>query len=228
MFAYLLNETDISFPDPSEANDEGLIAVGGDLSTDRLLNAYASGIFPWYCEFDPIMWWSPNPRCIFYPKEMKISKSLRQTIRNKGFKVRIDTAFTEVMQQCAHVYRPGEDGTWIIPEMIEAYTNLHNEGFAHSVEVWKDEVLVGGLYGVSLGAAFMGESMFHTERDASKVALFFLCQLALSWNFLFIDNQLPTSHLLSLGAHEIPRTEYIELLDKALEFETHRGKWMVE
>jgi leucyl/phenylalanyl-tRNA---protein transferase len=228
MFAYLLNENDNSFPNPTEASDEGLLAVGGDLSVDRLLNAYACGVFPWYCEFDPIMWWSPNPRCIFYPNKIKISKSLRQIIRNKGFIVKTDTAFTQVMQQCAQVFRPDEDGTWIVADMIEAYTRLHERGYAHSVEVWKDNQLVGGLYGVSLGAAFMGESMFHTERDASKVALVYLCKLAEAWGFLFIDNQLPTDHLLSLGACEISRDKYIELLDSALESPTRRGKWVIQ
>jgi leucyl/phenylalanyl-tRNA--protein transferase len=217
---------EIVFPHPSLAEPDGLLAVGGDLSADRLLAAYCNGIFPWYNDGDPILWWSPDPRCVFYPPEIKVSKSLRQSLRNKSFRVSVDTAFEEVIKACAEVKRLHEDGTWIVSDMQRAYIALHEEGFAHSVEVWNEDKLVGGLYGVSVGAAFMGESMFHLERDASKIALYYLSEIAKAFEFKFIDNQMPTDHLLSLGAKTIERSHYLELLIEALESPAKQGKWM--
>jgi leucyl/phenylalanyl-tRNA--protein transferase len=218
---------EIVFPHPSLAEPDGLLAVGGDLSTDRLLTAYANGIFPWYCEGEPILWWSPDPRCLFLPPQIKVSKSLRQSMRNKSWQISTDTAFEQVISNCAEIRRTHEDGTWILPEMQQAYTELYKEGFAHSIEIWHGSKLVGGLYGLSLGAAFMGESMFHLERDASKAALYYLCELATEWNFLFIDNQMPTDHLISLGAQTISREKYLELLSEALQHPTKQGLWAI-
>jgi len=214
------------FPHPSLAELDGLLAIGGDLSINRLLAAYCNGIFPWYSEGDPILWWSPNPRCVFYPPQIKVSKSLRQTLRNKAFRVSVDTVFSRVIQACAQIKRLHEDETWIVEDIQQAYITLHEEGYAHSVEVWNEQELVGGLYGVSIGAAFMGESMFHTQRDASKVALYYLCEIAQAFNFKFIDNQLPTDHLMSLGAIELSREDYIEILTEAMKEPTRVGKWI--
>lgn len=216
---------EIAFPHPSLAEEDGLLAIGGDLSVDRLLSAYCNGIFPWYSEGEPILWWSPNPRCVFCPPTIKLSKSLKQSIRNKAFHITVDTVFEQVIKACAEVKRLYEDETWIVEDIQKAYIELHNQGFAHSIEVWKNEKLVGGLYGVSVGAAFMGESMFHLERDASKVALFYLCEIAKAFEFKFIDNQMTTDHLLSLGAQCTTREQYLEILGEALKTPSKQGKW---
>jgi leucyl/phenylalanyl-tRNA--protein transferase len=224
MALYLLNEN-LAFPHPSLANKEGLLAIGGDLSVPRLLLAYESGIFPWYDEETPILWWSPDPRMILLPVNFKRSKSLRM-IMNKGvFEVRFDTCFGEVIRHCARVPRAGQEGTWITREMVRAYTALHREGYAHSVETFRDGRLVGGLYGVSLGKAFFGESMFFHERDASKVALSALVDRLTGWGFHFIDAQQETGHLRSLGARPAGRDIFLEMLNNALRHETIREKW---
>jgi leucyl/phenylalanyl-tRNA---protein transferase len=214
-----------AFADVTEANEEGLLAIGGDLSSERLLTAYAKGIFPWYEEPYPVLWWSPDPRMVLFPEDIVISHSLRQRLRKAILEVRIDTAFDEVIKHCAENGQRSDSGTWITKPMIRAYIKLHNEGYAHSVETWIDTELVGGLYGVSLGRAFFGESMFHQKTDASKVALVFLCRLMKHLNFHFIDVQQETTHLKSMGAKSLARTEFLELLDKALMFETIKGKW---
>ncbi len=225
MSIYELVEEPI-FPDPRLANDEGLLAYGGDLSVERVLLAYRSGIFPWYCEDSPdILWWSPGERTILFPDKFKLSKSLRQKIRRQTFEVRVDTAFEEVIVACGRVPRDGQDGTWITPEMMTAYIKLHHLGLAHSVESWRDGQLVGGLYGVSLGNAFFGESMFHLETDASKVAFYYLCQISKNFKFDFIDCQMKTSHLMSLGAEEVTRDEFLHMLHKSNQEKTKRGKW---
>jgi leucyl/phenylalanyl-tRNA--protein transferase len=216
------------FPHPSEAVEDGLLAIGGDLSPERLVIAYASGIFPWYGVDDPILWWSPNPRLVLYPEKFKVSKSLKQTLRNKPFDIRIDFAFEEVIQNCSKVPRKGQNGTWITPEMIEAFVKMHRLGLAHSIEVWEGNKLVGGLYGLSLGKVFFGESMFHKRKDASKIAFYYLSQLALKWDFKFIDCQVTNSHLLSLGAEEIDRDDFLDQLADALEEETKHGVWEFE
>jgi leucyl/phenylalanyl-tRNA---protein transferase len=222
----LSNEINI-FPDPDEAIDEGLLAVGGDLSIDRLLLAYSSGIFPWYSQNEPIMWWSPDPRFVLFPNDFKISKSLNKVVNSGKFIIKTDTAFEEVIKNCATIKRGHETGTWITTEMKQAYINLHNKGYAHSFEVYNNESLVGGLYGVSLGKAFFGESMFHLIPDASKVALYFLVDTLKKWKFHFIDSQIYTNHLASLGGEEIPRKKYLILLQKALKYETIKGKWEI-
>ena len=180
------------FPDVSLAGEEGLLAAGGNLDIPVLLEAYSKGIFPWYSEGSAILWWSPDPRMILFPDKFRISKSLSQTIRNRDFEVRMDTRFADVIRNCSEVQRPGQDGTWITADMVAAYIRLHEKGYAHSVEVYTDGELSGGLYGVSLGRAFFGESMFHLQRDVSKVALYHLVDFARKQGFSLIDAQQST------------------------------------
>ena len=224
MPVYLLDEQ-LRFPDPKLADKEGLLAVGGDLSADRLLLAYANGIFPWFSDDSPILWWSPDPRMILIPGEFKKSKSLSQSIRRKNYEVHFDRDFRAVIKSCSSANRKDEDGTWITPEMIEAYAVMHDLGYAHSVETYLEGKLVGGLYGISLGRAFFGESMFYHERDASKVALAALADRMLEWDFHLIDAQQQTEHLKSLGARPVPREEFLKKLSVALNFPTIQGKW---
>lgn len=190
---------------------DGLLAAGGDLSPERLLAAYRRGIFPWYSRGQPILWWSPDPRAVLFPTELKVSRSLAKTLRNAGFEIRFDTDFGAVMRACGdRKLRP--EGTWISSDMRAAYTHLHELGFAHSVEVWRDKELVGGLYGVAVGKIFYGESMFSRERDASKVALKHLCDRLIAHHYALIDCQMATAHLQSLGARLIPRAEFTSLV----------------
>jgi len=216
------------FPDPKLADSSGLIAVGGDLHPERLLRGYAVGIFPWYSEGQPILWHSPDPRFVLAPEDLHIGRSLRQKLRKRPFVLRMDTAFQEVIERCAESERPGQDGTWITSEMGEAYTRLHQEGFAHSVEAWQDRELVGGLYGVSLGSIFFGESMFAARPDASKVAFVCLVQQLSRWGFSLLDSQVYTDHLDRFGAREIPRADYLRMLRQALNTPTRRGTWRFE
>ena len=213
-----------SFPDPREADADGLLAYGGDLRAERLLSAYAQGIFPWY-ESDPILWFSPDPRMVLLPAELRVTRSLRKTLARGGFEVRFDTAFASVVSACAQTPRPGQSGTWITREMQEAYCELHELGFAHSTEAWQDGELVGGAYGLSLGAAFFGESMFAWHPDASKVAFVHLVRQLEQWGFAFVDCQVHTDHLESLGAVLWPRDRFLDALDDALKAPTRRGKW---
>jgi leucyl/phenylalanyl-tRNA---protein transferase len=219
---------DMVFPPPDYADPSGLIAVGGDLSSERLLEAYRVGIFPWYSDDQPILWWSPDPRFILELDEFKISRSLQKTLRRKIFQVTFDRVFEEVIAACSVVPREGQRGTWITQEMRDAYLELHGLGYAHSVESWFGGKLVGGLYGVSLGKAFFGESMFHHKTDASKVALATLVEKLKSWGFHFIDSQMTTEHMMSLGAKEVPRRIFLKRLQSALRHATRRGKWHVE
>jgi len=216
---------EIIFPDPNLAEEDGLLAVGGDLSPERLIQAYANGIFPWYSDGEPILWWSPDPRMILFPDKFKISKSLEQSIRNKNFEVYFDKDFESVINNCASSGRKGDAGTWITDEMQKAYIKLHEAGFAHSVETYLDDRLVGGLYGILLGKAFFGESMFHIERDASKIALYALVNRLTEWGFHFIDVQQETDHLKSLGAESISRNKFLKLLKQALKFPVVKGNW---
>lgn len=210
------------FPDPSYASEEGILAVGGDLSPERLILAYCNGIFPWFNEGEPIIWWSPDPRFILYPKDIKVSKSMGKLLRKNKYNVTFDTSFREVISQC-RVKRP--DGTWITDSMLEAYCKLHELGLAHSVETWCNGELAGGLYGVSIGACFFGESMFSKMDNASKTALIHLSQKLTERGFLMIDCQVYTKHLESLGAVSIPRKEFLKLLEQGLTSETLRGNW---
>jgi leucyl/phenylalanyl-tRNA--protein transferase len=200
----------LSFPPVEQAlrSPNGLLAAGGDLSSARLLEAYRHGIFPWFSEGEPILWWSPDPRMVLFPEEFKVSHSLCKTLRNGRHEVRFDSAFERVMRACA-APREGASGTWIHEEMIAAYCELHRMGYAHSVETWMDGELVGGLYGMALGRMFYGESMFSLRSDASKIALAHLAAQLKKWNFGMIDCQMNTPHLASLGACEIPRKEFI-------------------
>ncbi|HEX2930086.1 MAG TPA: leucyl/phenylalanyl-tRNA--protein transferase, partial [Candidatus Binatia bacterium] len=214
---------DTVFPPPDYADPSGLIAVGGDLSSERLLEAYRVGIFPWYSDDQPILWWSPDPRFVLDLDEFKISHSLRKTLRRNIFHVTFDRVFEEVIAACSTAPREGQRGTWITPEMQEAYVKLHGLGFAHSVETWCRGKLVGGLYGVSLGKAFFGESMFHHQTDASKVALAMLVEKLKRWGFHFIDSQMTTEHMMRLGAKEMPRRIFLKRLQSALRHSSKRG-----
>jgi leucyl/phenylalanyl-tRNA--protein transferase len=202
------------FPDPEMALSDGLLAIGGDLSSERLLLAYRSGIFPWYDDAQPILWWSPDPRMVLIPESFKVSKSLRRTIKSQKFKITINQAFSEVINNCSSISRNGQRGTWITEEMEEAYISLNKLGHAMSIEVWENDVLVGGLYGVNLPEKkiFCGESMFSKVNDASKVAFFNLVSLLKEKNYKLIDCQLYTPHLESLGAVEITRKDFLKLL----------------
>lgn len=192
----------------------GLLAAGGDLSPERLIAAYRRGIFPWFSVGDPILWWSPDPRMVLAPAELRISKSLARTLRNADYQVRLDTAFPQVIAACATTPRHGQRGTWILPEMQQAYIRLHQLGYAHSVETWIGGQLVGGLYGIALGRAFFGESMFNHGRDASKIALAHLCHYLKRREFGIIDCQMETAHLASLGARSMPRKEFAAQLEQ--------------
>lgn len=227
MPVYQLSE-DLAFPSPHLASKEGLLAVGGDLSRSRLLLAYSLGIFPWYSDGEPILWWSPDPRLVLYPDELKITRSLNKVIKKGAFTLTIDRAFDRVINECARVPREKQRGTWIVAEMVEAYCRLHASGFAHSVEAWADNRLAGGLYGVSLGRCFFGESMFTLVSNASKVAFVALVQYLQSLNFTLIDCQISTDHLIRFGAREISRTRYLRELEEGLKTPTLRGKWVLD
>ena len=206
----------------------GCSPSAGDLSKERLLEAYRLGIFPWYSDDQPILWWSPDPRLVLDLKDFIMSRSLRKTLKKGVFQVTFDHAFEEVIQACAVVPRSAQNGTWITEEMQEAYINLHDLGYAHSVESWIGGKLAGGLYGVSLGKAFFGESMFHLKTDASKVALATLVEKLKSWDFQFIDSQMTTEHMVRLGAKELPRRIFLKRLQLALRHPTKRGRWRIE
>ncbi|WP_127477291.1 leucyl/phenylalanyl-tRNA--protein transferase [Sulfurivermis fontis] len=213
---YWLDPADRShaFPPVEHALHEpdGLLAVGGDLAPQRILNAYRHGIFPWFSPGQPILWWSPDPRAVLFPDKLKVARSLRKTINKGSYQVRFDTAFARVIRACAETPRRGQNGTWITEEMQQAYIRLHEMGYAHSAESWQGEELVGGLYGIRLGRVFYGESMFSHKTDASKVAFVHLVRKLQAEGVVLIDCQVTTDHLLSLGAEEIPRRRFIELL----------------
>jgi len=227
MPVFLLSDK-ISFPPPYLASKEGLLAVGGDLSQKRLLLAYHTGIFPWFSDDEPILWWSPDPRLVLYPEEIRVSKTLKKIIKKNMFHVTMDSAFVKVINQCAKIRLQNNQGTWIIKEMIDAYCNLHESGFAHSVEAWYQGELAGGLYGVSLGKCFFGESMFTRVNNASNVALVKLVEYLNALSFDMIDCQLTTEHLLRFGAKEIPRISFLKQLKESLKAPTKKGKWCFE
>ncbi len=205
----------------------GLLAAGADLSPQRLVAAYRRGIFPWFNPGEPILWWSPDPRMVLFPAELKVSRSLQKTLRRHAYGIRVDQAFREVMQGCAEP-RDGHKGTWISPQMIAAYSELHRQGYAHSVETWIDGKLLGGLYGIALGRMFYGESMFSRERDASKIAFVHLVRQLARWGFGMIDCQMKTAHLASLGAREIARTEFGATLAELVNFPAMTGPWQFD
>jgi leucyl/phenylalanyl-tRNA--protein transferase len=221
---------DIVFPPISSALTEstglnGLLAAGGDLSPPRLLAAYTQGIFPWYSPGEPILWWSPDPRMVLFPDEIKISRSLAKKLRNPAYSIRFDTAFSDVISACARQQRPGQNGTWISSEIIVAYEKLHRLGYAHSVETWIDGELAGGLYGIAIGRAFYGESMFSQVRDGSKIAFAHLCAYLRQQEFGIIDCQMETPHLISLGARLIARSDFIAKLETLIKTGPAPGLW---
>jgi leucyl/phenylalanyl-tRNA---protein transferase len=219
---------DVIFPPPELAGPEGLLAVGGDLSPERLLLAYKTGIFPWYADDDPILWWSPDPRLVLYLDELKISRSLARTLRRGKFQVTFDTDFRGVIDACARIRGKNRDGTWITDEMLEAYIQLHEMGYAHCVETRHENKLVGGLYGISLGRAFFGESMFSAMSDASKVAMVHLRDFLQTKQFDFIDCQLPTDHLMRLGARKVDRDQFMRQLKQSMKYTSLKGPWNPE
>jgi leucyl/phenylalanyl-tRNA--protein transferase len=223
---YLLDPDDPeAFPPPEKAHRSGVVAVGGDLKPERLLAAYSRGIFPWPSEGQPLMWHSPDPRFVLEPAKLHVGRSLRKTIKAGTYEVRYDTAFADVIGACSEAPRPGQNGTWITDDMRDAYTTLHRLGFAHSIESWQDGKLMGGLYGVSLGAAFFGESMFARGPDASKVAFVTAVERFHTWGFHFVDCQVETEHLARFGAEHWPRRRFLTALARALQEPTRRGPW---
>jgi leucyl/phenylalanyl-tRNA--protein transferase len=229
MFRLSENPSDLRFPPVDLSTPEGLLAVGGDLRPERLLEAYRHGIFPWYNDDQPILWWSPDPRTVLFPEKLHISRSLKRSLRPGLFSVTLDRRFRDVMQHCAGP-RPQypDGGTWITEEMLDAYTKLHEQGYAHSVETWQEGQLVGGLYGVALGNAFFAESMFTRVPDASKVALVSLVRQLQAWDFRIIDCQQASPHVLRFGAEEIPRREFLDHLAEAVRLPERRGRWQFD
>lgn len=222
------NKRLIRFPDPAQAEPDGLVAIGGDLTPERILSAYRQGIFPWYNTGQPILWWSPDPRMVLYPQEFQPRRSLRKALKNSSLSIRFDTAFERVIQACAETPRPNQTGTWITPEMLTAYSALHHQGIAHSVETWDGDTLVGGLYGIALGRIFFGESMFAHQTDASKIAFSHLVHFLKQHKALLLDCQFHTDHLASLGARLVPRSEFLAQLKKGLRKSTSAlpsGNW---
>lgn len=215
----------LDFPSARFAEPDGLLCVGGDLSPKRLLLAYEKGIFPWFSENEPLLWWSPDPRLVLFPENIHISKSLKKKIKKSPFDIKIDNAFEETIQSCAFVRKNQGGGTWIIPEMVAAYTKLYHLGYAHSIEAWHDNKLVGGLYGVCLGGSFFGESMFASESDASKIALVALADLLKKSNFDLIDCQVTTQHLVDMGAVEIPRSTFLSIIKKSVKRKMDKNLW---
>ncbi len=208
-----INKFSLDFPHPNSANEDGILAWGGNLTPSRLVKAYQNGIFPWYMKDEPILWWSPNPRLIMELDDFKLSRSLKKSM--KKFEYRFDTNFLEVITKCGSTQRTDQNGTWIQPDIIEAYETLHGMGIAHSIESYKDDILVGGLYGIVVGKVFCGESMFADVNDASKSAYAILIKHLKEWGYEFVDCQVPTDHLKSLGAKEVSREEFLEKLKKA-------------
>ncbi|MCU0437867.1 MAG: leucyl/phenylalanyl-tRNA--protein transferase [Raineya sp.] len=226
MSYYFLGD-ELYFPPVIRASSEGVVAIGGDLSEERLLLAYQSGIFPWFSDGEPIIWWSPDPRFVLYPSNIKISKSMQQLLRKNAFEVTFDKDFEQVILNCKKIKREGQKGTWITDDMVAAYYSLHQKGVVHSVEVWQSGVLVGGLYGLSLGDSFFGESMFAKVSNASKYGFITLVKALEKKGFSLIDCQVHTDHLESLGAEYIPRKKFLETLKKSLQKETLQGNWGV-
>jgi leucyl/phenylalanyl-tRNA---protein transferase len=224
-FPYLDVSMDFPFPDPEQADRHGIIAVGGNLSPGMLLSAYRRGIFPWYSVGEPILWWNPDPRFILFPSRLHVGTSMRKVLRQSRFRLTADREFHGVIEACSEVPRPGQDGTWIGADMITAYVRLHELGFAHSVEAWDGETLAGGLYGVSLGSCFFGESMFTRVTDASKTAFVALVRVLERRGFTLVDCQVHTGHLDRFGAVHVPRARFLELLGGGLTEPTRRGSW---
>lgn len=224
-FPWLEEDQSFVFPPPQEAHPEGVVCFGGNLSPGMLLSAYRQGIFPWYSEGQPILWWSPEPRFVLFPEELHISRSMKKLYKKRAYRISVDEDFSDVIEGCSRIERPGQEGTWITDEMKEAYKEMHRLGYAHSVEVWQDKTLAGGLYGISLGSLFFGESMFSKRPNASKYGFLAFAAALRSAGFSLIDSQVYTPHLSSLGARDIPRAEYLEHLYDGLSAPTLKGSW---
>ncbi|GAB5548425.1 MAG: leucyl/phenylalanyl-tRNA--protein transferase [Sandaracinaceae bacterium] len=224
MPVYLLTD-ELLFPPPEGASPEGVVAIGGDFAPERLLLAYGQGIFPWPTEGFPLLWFSPDPRFVLRPTETRINRTLRKQLARSPYRITADTAFDEVIRACADVPRPGQSGTWITDDLIDGYDELHARGFAHSVEAWEDDTLVGGVYGVSLGGVFFGESMFAASPDASKIAFVTLMGNLAEWDFDLVDCQVHTDHLERFGACRVKRASFLARLHESLEKPTRRGPW---
>ena len=222
---FKLDKSELRFPPVDLANKDGILAYGGDLRTERIMLAYQKGIFPWYSEETPILWWAPDPRFVLFPEDLKVSKSMRKVLRSNEFKITFDTAFHEVLRNCQVMPRDGQDGTWITAELFDAYLEIHQKGFAHSVEVWREGELVGGLFGVSLGGIYFGESMFSKASNASKAGFITLVQKMHQKGIQLVDCQVHTNHLESLGAKHISRDHFTHNLDVLLEADTFKGSW---
>jgi leucyl/phenylalanyl-tRNA--protein transferase len=216
---------ELIFPDPELGDEDGLLGIGGDLSPERLLLAYRNGIFPWHDQDGEPLWWSPDPRCVLYPGKLRISQSLRRRLKQGGFTTTCDRAFSEVIRNCASVRRKGQRGTWITEAFIEAYTQLHHLGYAHSVEVLIDGTLAGGLYGIAIGRLFCGESMFSLRPDASKIALVHLMERLQEWGFSIVDCQMTNPYLLSMGAEEIGRASFLQHVRRLVREQGRQGTW---
>lgn len=225
MTIFLLSDEYLTFPDPRHAESDGLLAVGGDLSSHRLVSAYSKGIFPWYGPSSPILWWSPDPRMTLFPSELHVNKRLARTVRCDRFRVTMDQAFQEVIEGCATTRRPEGEGTWLVPEMIEAYEDLYDEGMAHSCEAWDGDELAGGVYGVAMGRAFFAESMFYRVSNASKTALVWLIKFLESQGFKLVDCQQVTPHSARFGAVELDRMEFMNRLTDAIKMPGLPGRW---
>ncbi len=225
-FPWLDTEDRVEFPDPETADRDGLVGVGGNLSPGMLLSAYSQGIFPWFNEGEPVLWWSLDPRFVLYPRNIRISRSMKKFMKKGEYTLSLDRDFPGVIRNCKEIRRKGQGGTWITDDMEAAYVRLHRDGYAHSVEVWRDDELKGGLYGISLGAAFFGESMFALEPNCSKLALIYLARILRELDFDMIDCQQHTEHLGSLGAEDLPRKRFLRELDRSLNKQkTWKGNW---
>lgn len=224
-FPYLDENTRYTFPPASKASEHGIVGVGGNLSPGMLLSAYSQGVFPWYSDGEPLLWWNPDPRFVLFPEELHVSRSLAKRMSREAFSYTFDTRFHEVIDECSRIPRPGQEGTWITTEMIDGYCELHRLGYAHSLEVSQGSNLVGSLYGISLGSVFFGESMFARESDASKSALVVLVRTLKPKGLTLVDCQVHTQHLASMGARDIPRDNYLSLLQTSLENPSWKGFW---
>lgn len=219
---------DLVFPDVHLAEPEGLLAIGGDLRPERVLLAYASGIFPWYAEDQPLLWWCPAPRLVLFPEELHVSRSLRKSIRRGAYRITMDEQFERVIRACGHAPRPDQEGTWITEELVGAFVALHERGFAHSVEAWEGDELVGGLYGLALGSVFCGESMFTHRPDASKVAFVTLVEQLKRWEYTMVDCQVPTEHLRRFGAREIELDDFLARLADGIDDPWRVQRWKLD
>jgi leucyl/phenylalanyl-tRNA--protein transferase len=224
-FPWLDEDDWFGFPPVDSASPDGVLCTGGNLSPGMLLSAYRQGVFPWFNDEDPIVWWSPDPRFVLLPSGLHVSGTMRKILKKRPYELRLDSAFREVISACSSTPRPGQRGTWITADMVDAYVRLFELGYAHSVEAWKDGRLVGGLYGLSLGSAFFGESMFSLEPDASKAAFIPFAWLLAEAGFTMVDSQVRTAHVESMGGRNVPRAEYLKMLAAALESPTLRGDW---